>query len=51
MRAVRALEKMPGAEMCAKFDEFVRSLKAGNLADKYATISGEDESKSNDEVV
>ena len=49
MRAVRALEKMPGAEMCVKFDEFVRSeLRSGNLADRYAAVCGEDEAKSGD---
>jgi len=43
MRAVRALEKMAGADTCVKFDEFVRNtLKAGNLAERYTAVCGED---------
>lgn len=45
MQAVRALEKLPGADACVKFDEFVRSLKSGNLAEKYKAVCGEDESR------
>lgn len=46
MRAVRALEKISGADSSVKFDEFVRSvLKAGKLADKYAALCGEEEAK------
>ncbi|KAL1495813.1 hypothetical protein AB1Y20_016673 [Prymnesium parvum] len=46
MRAVRALEKVPGAETCVKFEEFVRStLKNGALAERYATVCGEDETR------
>ena len=37
MRAIRALEKMPEAA-CTKFSEFLRALRAGKLAEKYAAV-------------
>lgn len=51
MRAVRALEKMPDADGQTKFDEFVRTtLKGGKLADKYALLCAEEETKPADEA-
>jgi len=48
MRTVRALEKLPDAESCVKFEEFVRAtLKGGKLADKYAAVCAEDDAKAN----
>ena len=38
MRAIRALEKMPEAETCTKFTEFLRALRGGKLAEKYQAV-------------
>jgi len=51
MRTARALEKLPEADTCIKFEEFVRStLKGGKLAEKYAAVCAEGASQGDAEL-
>ena len=51
MRTARALEKLPEADTCIKFEEFVRStLKGGKLAEKYAAVCAEGASAADAEL-
>jgi len=50
MRACRALEKLPDAEAVTKFSDFVRTtLRGGKLAEKYAAVCAEEESKTTED--
>jgi len=50
MRACRSLEKLPDADAVTKFTDFVRTtLRGGKLAEKYAAVCAEDETKTADE--
>lgn len=50
MRACRALEKLPDAEAVIKFADLLRTtLRGGKLAEKYAAICAEEETKTSDD--
>lgn len=50
MRACRALDKLPDAEGVAKFVDLVRTtLRGGKLAEQYATVCAEEDTKANSE--
>jgi len=50
MRACRALEKLPDHEACIKFADLLRTtLRGGKLADKYAAVCAEEETKAGDD--
>jgi len=50
MRAIRSLEKMSGADASLKFEEYLRNLKSGKHADKYAAVCAEDAAKGADDA-
>jgi len=50
MRACRSLEKLPDADAVTKFTDFVRTtLRGAKLAEKYAAVCAEEETKNADE--